>query len=74
MTSWTHDVHTFGSYSNWPLGFIEDEWLAMTKPLKKKLFFAGEHTHPEYYGYLHGAYYTGIDSAQQVLDLVNIKV
>ena len=59
-----------GSYSNWPPGLT----LEMHQNLRAnvgRVWFAGEHTHPEYYGFLHGAYFEGQRAGEAVAGLVN---
>ncbi|MCJ1321281.1 hypothetical protein MMC15_006625 [Xylographa vitiligo] len=55
---WSTTPWAFGSYSNWPPGTS----LQMHQNLRAnvgRLWFAGEHTHAEYYGFLHGAWFEG---------------
>ncbi|MCJ1415425.1 hypothetical protein MMC32_001757 [Xylographa parallela] len=55
---WSTTPWAFGSYSNWPPGTS----LEMHQNLRAnvgRLWFAGEHTHSEYYGFLHGAWFEG---------------
>eukprot|EP00440_Ansanella_granifera_P044096 gb/GFBE01047788.1/.p1 GENE.gb/GFBE01047788.1/~~gb/GFBE01047788.1/.p1 ORF type:complete len:226 (+),score=39.21 gb/GFBE01047788.1/:1-678(+) len=70
VTNWTHDQWTFGSYSNWPLGYTEEEHLLM-KANEGRLHFAGEHMSGEYFGFVHGAWESGLEAAQQVLDAMS---
>ena len=49
-----------GAWSNWPPGYTKDSHDALKAPFNR-IYFAGEHTSARYYGYLHGAYYSGID-------------
>lgn len=69
VTNWSNNPNTFGSYSNWPLGYTEAEWLAMSRT-EGRLFFAGEHMSDEYFGYLHGAYFSGIGVADGVVSAI----
>jgi polyamine oxidase len=55
---WSLEPWAFGSYSNWPPSYT----LEMHQNLRAsvgRLWFAGEATSTEYYGYLHGAYFEG---------------
>lgn len=55
---WTLEPWAYGSYSNWPAGTT----LEMHQNLRAnvgRLYFAGEATSTEYYGYLQGAYFEG---------------
>ncbi|MCJ1484081.1 hypothetical protein MMC06_004249 [Schaereria dolodes] len=55
---WSLEPWAYGSYSNWPPGTT----LEMHQNLRAnvgRLFFAGEATSAEYYGFLHGAWFEG---------------
>ena len=55
---WSLEPWAYGSYSNWPPGTT----LEMHQNLRAnvgRLYFAGEATSPEYYGFLQGAYFEG---------------
>ena len=67
---WTTTEWARGSYSNWPPGLT----LEMHQNLRANVgpvWFAGEHTHPEYYGFLQGAYFEGQRAGEAVAGLVN---
>ncbi|MCJ1371145.1 hypothetical protein MMC20_002360 [Loxospora ochrophaea] len=55
---WSLEPWAYGSYSNWPPGTS----LQMHENLRAnlgRLYFAGEATSTEYYGFLHGAWFEG---------------
>lgn len=55
---WSQNPWSYGSYSNWPAGTT----LEMHQNLRAnvdRLYFAGEHTSVQYFGFLHGAYFEG---------------
>ncbi|MCJ1223849.1 hypothetical protein MMC12_000492 [Toensbergia leucococca] len=55
---WSLEPWAYGSYSNWPPATT----LEMHQNLRanvSRLYFAGEATSTEYYGFLHGAYFEG---------------
>lgn len=55
---WSLEPWAYGSYSNWPPGTT----LEMHQNLRAnvgRLWFAGEATSAEYYGFLHGAWFEG---------------
>ena len=55
---WSLEPWSYGSYSNWPPGTS----LEMHQNLRAnvgRLYFAGEATSTEYYGFLQGAYFEG---------------
>ena len=52
-----------GAYSNWPPGYGKDSHDALKAPVGR-IHFAGEHTSFFYYGFMHGAYESGIEVAK----------
>lgn len=67
-TKWNSNPFTFGSYSFATNGSRSNQFKKLTKPIKKKVFFAGEHTSKEYRGTVHGAYLSGVRAAEQVIN------
>ncbi|KAL8775970.1 MAG: hypothetical protein Q9194_003469 [Teloschistes cf. exilis] len=66
---WSLERWAYGSYSNWPAGTS----LAMHQNLRAnvdRLYFAGEATSAEYYGFLHGAWFEGQAVGAMIADLV----
>ncbi|KAH9477058.1 Polyamine oxidase 6 [Psilocybe cubensis] len=51
-----------GSYSNWPPAFASQH-LDNLRANVGRLYFAGEATSRKYFGFLHGAYFEGLDIA-----------
>lgn len=66
ITRWSKDKWSYGSYSSLVLGASHDDLKELARP-EGHLFFAGEHTGQEYQGSVHGAYFTGIRAATEVL-------
>ena len=66
VSNWTHNPFSYGSYSAWPLGYTKKSWEAMRRN-EGRLYFAGEHTNYGF-GYVNGAFDTGIKSAQQIIE------
>lgn len=65
MPRWSTTPWAYGSYSNWPAGTS----LEMHQNLRAnlgRLWFAGEATHPEYYGFLQAAWFEGRSVAGQI--------
>lgn len=67
---WSLEPWTFGSYSNWPQGTTLEQHQNLRANLNR-LYFAGEATHPEYYGFLQAAYYEGQSVAQAIANCLN---
>ncbi|KAL8952186.1 MAG: hypothetical protein Q9222_001885 [Ikaeria aurantiellina] len=66
---WSLEPWTYGSYSNWPPGTT----LEMHQNLRAnvgRLYFAGEATSTEYFGFLHGAWYEGQAVGQEVAGML----
>lgn len=62
-----------GSYSNWPIGELDQHHENMKAPLHNRVFFAGEATSKRYYGFLQGAWITGAETAQKVTQCIKHK-
>ena len=63
-----HSFYVFtGSYSDWPPYFDRESKEAMGWPLSQRLFFAGEAFSDFDYGYVHSAWLSGIETAEQIL-------
>ena len=67
---WTQTPWARGSFSNWPPGLTLEGHQNLRANVKN-LFFAGEATSAEYYGYLHGAYFEGKNAGELVAACVN---
>ncbi|ORY41308.1 hypothetical protein BCR33DRAFT_661302, partial [Rhizoclosmatium globosum] len=55
---WTSDPLFRGSFTNWPIGFTQEQFQNLIAPVNR-LWFTGEHTSAEYFGYIHGAIIAG---------------
>ncbi len=66
-TGWEHDPYSCGSYSFDRVGQRPEDRRTLAKHVDSRLFFAGEATHPKFYGTIHGAYETGIRAAQEII-------
>ena len=62
-----------GAWANWPPGYTSDSHYALQAPVGR-LYFAGDHTHVEYYGYLHGAYYSGEEVVEKLDKCIQLGV
>lgn len=67
---WSTEPWAYGSYSNWPPGLTLESHQNLRANLGR-LWFAGEATSAEYYGFLQGAYFEGRDAAETVADCVS---
>jgi monoamine oxidase len=66
-TGWETDPFSLGSYSYYKVGSQAGDRLLLGGSVNGRLFFAGEATHPRYFGTVHGAYETGVRAAWDVL-------
>ncbi|KAI1114616.1 amine oxidase [Nemania sp. NC0429] len=66
---WSTEPWAFGSYSNWPVGMTLEKHQNLRANVGR-LWFAGEGTSAQYYGFLQGAWYEGRDVAQRIAGLL----
>ncbi len=66
LTRWSQDPFAFGSYSYFPVGSTGKDMLTLGEP-QDRVFFAGEHTIPMYYGYVHGGYLSGMRAVNEII-------
>lgn len=71
-TRWGKDPYALGSYSHLEVGpASKQDFQNLAQPLDNKVFFAGEHTHSENFGTVHGAYFSGLREGQRVAEVIN---
>ncbi|KAI4253438.1 MAG: hypothetical protein L6R42_007581, partial [Xanthoria sp. 1 TBL-2021] len=66
---WSLEPWAYGSYSNWPPGTT----LEMHQNLRAnvgRLYFAGEATSAQYFGFLHGAWVEGKNVGEKIAGLI----
>jgi monoamine oxidase len=66
MTNWTDDPLSRGSYSYVPVGGSPADMVQLGRPASDSVFFAGEHTVPEAFGTVHGAFESGRRAAAAI--------
>ena len=62
-----------GAWTNWPPGYTRDSHYALQAPVSR-IYFAGEHTHFPYYGYLQGAYLSGEEIGDKLDKCIQLGV
>ncbi len=67
-TDWRNDPWSGGSYSYIPVGATPSDMTMLGSQASDQLFFAGEHTVPEYFGTVHAAYVSGVRAADQIMN------
>jgi polyamine oxidase len=67
---WLSDPLTRGSFSNWPAGMTSHQKDDLAKTVNGNLLFSGEATN-DMSGYVHGGYFSGIESAKEILTKVS---
>jgi monoamine oxidase len=68
--AWPRDKWTGAGYSCPAPGDVCTAGKALSEPFEKRLFFAGEHTCPAFYGYMEGALQSGKTVASTILKLI----
>lgn len=68
-TKWQTNENSFGAYSFTQLGTEMKHFEDLAEDVNDKLFFAGEHTHIDYFSTAHGAYLSGIREADKIISL-----
>lgn len=73
MSRWGADPYSYGSFS-FPAPQHSNAWVEpFLQPLQNRLYFAGEHCSLQYAGTVHGAYLSGQDTAQKIIEQDNEK-
>lgn len=70
VTRWGADPYSYGSFSFPSLNHTDDLIKTLQKPIRKLIFFAGEHCSLKYAGTVHGAYLSGCETAEKILQEV----
>ncbi|KAJ7485571.1 amine oxidase [Mycena latifolia] len=68
---WFSDPLYRGSYSNWPSSFVSPHHTNLRANVGKRLWFSGEAMSQKYFGFLHGAYFEGMDAGERVARCVH---
>jgi len=66
ISRWHSDPFSGGAYSFNALGSTPAQRQELGKPLAQRLFFAGEASHPKFFGTVHGAYLSGLRAAAEL--------
>ena len=66
-TSWLNEPFTKGAYSFPKVDNSEEDFKNLAEPIDNRLFFCGEHTALEYLGTTHGAFFTGMRAAEELI-------
>lgn len=66
-TDWSNDPFAHGSYSYVPVGGSPDDMRALGGRQTPQVVLAGEHTVPEFFGTVHGAYLSGRRAADAII-------
>jgi len=69
---WHKNPWTLGSYASWPLGLTAGHKSNLKKAVDDRLFFAGDGI-SQLIGYVHGAYLSGIETADSVLQILGFN-
>jgi len=66
VSRWQDDPYSQGSFSFIPVGASFNDMKTLAQSVKKKVFFAGEGTNPQYFGTTHGAFMSGLRAAREI--------
>ena len=66
VSRWNTDHFTRGAFSYWPSGFTDEIMEDLQAPTGR-IYFAGEHLDPLHYGFVHGAYRSGQQTANSLI-------
>ena len=66
-TSWLNDPFTKGAYSFPKVDNSKADFENLAEPLDNKIFFCGEHTNLKYLATTHGAFFSGIRAAKEII-------
>jgi monoamine oxidase len=69
ISRWAGDPFALGSYSSKGVGTTRADYETLGAPVGGRLFFAGEHTHPEHPATVHGALWSGLRAAEEIQEL-----
>ena len=67
LPDWDINPLFFGSYSSIPVGVTGETFATLRAPVGDRLFFSGEATSQRYSSSVHGGYFSGIDTANDIL-------
>ncbi|MBK7224480.1 MAG: FAD-dependent oxidoreductase [Saprospiraceae bacterium] len=70
-TRWQSNENSYGAYSYTAVGSEMQHFDELAEEIDDKLFFAGEHTHIDYFSTAHGAYLSGIREADKLIKICN---
>eukprot|EP00794_Sanderia_malayensis_P016722 gene16722-18416_t len=69
IPKWNKNALFYGSYSYLPKNVVHEDFVALRASVGP-MHFAGEALHEVYQGYLHGAYFEGINKANDVIQML----
>ena len=72
VSAWPDDPWTKAGYSTPTLGQVTTVYPKLMAGVQDRLFFAGEHTHLAFHGYMEGALQSGVRAAKQVAKVLNL--
>ncbi|KAF2465287.1 amine oxidase [Lindgomyces ingoldianus] len=67
---WSLQPWSYGSYSNWPVGMTLENHQNLRANVER-VYFAGEHTSAEYFGFLHGAWFEGREAGERIAGMIS---
>lgn len=74
LTKWHQDPYSLGSYTYYKVGGSRVHVNTLRKPLRGKVWFIGEHSHPDLKSLSQAAFVTGKLAAEEVVNLEKTPV
>ena len=68
ISDWSFDPLFYGSYETYGPGVPRDIFKTLSKPVNNRLYLAGSALNDSHFGYVHGAYGSGVCVAKQIAD------
>lgn len=73
-TKWQDNINSFGAYSYTAVQTEMFHFDDLAAEVNNKVFFAGEHTHIDYFSTAHGAYLSGIREADKIIAVCSVAL
>ena len=72
VSKWSQNPYIRGTWSDPVIGTDSTAFANMAGRIKN-MFFAGEATHADWYGYMQGGYFSGLDRAKEIASCIEGK-
>ncbi|KAL9227451.1 hypothetical protein vseg_003137 [Gypsophila vaccaria] len=69
VSKWKCNKFYKGAFSNWPPNYTQQQHAQLQAPIGQ-VYFTGEHTSPDHFGCVEGAYYAGCTTGREVIKYI----